>query len=97
MELFGSSASGWKRPALALSIRSPGDTSAIRLHLLEVGLVAARERGASDVFMTFHTIDTWMYAIVRLFGGTLDHKAGTAVIPCKFVATDGLGCWHDVV
>ena len=53
VELFGDKASGWQRPELALSVRRPRDTSAIRLHLLEIGLIAARERGARDVFVAF--------------------------------------------
>jgi hypothetical protein len=69
MELFGDKASGWQRPELALSVRRQRDTSAIRLHLVEIGLIAARERGARDVFVAFNSLETCMRAIVRQYGG----------------------------
>jgi hypothetical protein len=89
VELFGGKASGWQRPELALSVRRQRDTSAIRINLLEIGLGAARERGSRDVYC--------MLAIARQYGGTLDHKAGMAVIPCGFVPMDGLSIWGGTV
>jgi hypothetical protein len=97
VELFGGKASGWQRPELALSVRRQRDTSAIRLHLLEIGLSAARERGSRDVYFTFNSAENCMLAIARQYGGTLDHKAGMAVIPCAFVPMDGLSIWGGTV
>jgi hypothetical protein len=37
VELFGANATDWQRPKLALTVRSQRDTSAIRIHLLEIG------------------------------------------------------------
>jgi hypothetical protein len=65
VELFGAKASGWQRPELALSVRRQRDTSAIRLHLLEIGLIAASERGARDVYFAFNFSENSMLAIAR--------------------------------
>jgi hypothetical protein len=97
VELFGGKASGWQRPELALSVRRQRDTSAIRLHLLEIGLSAARELGSRDVYFTFNSAENCMLAIARQYGGTLDYKAGMAVIPCVFVPMDGLSIWGGTV
>jgi hypothetical protein len=90
VELFGSRLTGWRRPELALSIHGVRDKSKVRLHLLEIGLGAARERGARDVYFAFNSAENCMLAIARQYGGTLDHKAGMAVIPCGFVSMDGV-------
>jgi hypothetical protein len=97
VELFGAKTSGWQRPELALSVRRQRDTSAIRLHLLEIGLGAARERGSRDVYFAFNSAENSMLAIARQLGGTLDHKAGMAVIPCGFVSMDGPSIWGGTV
>jgi hypothetical protein len=94
VELFGDKASGWQRPELALSVRRQRDTSTIRLHLLEIGLIAARERGARDVFVAFNSLETCMRAIVRQYGGRLDQETDTAVVPCDFVPVDGVSSWR---
>lgn len=87
-ELFGCSVTGWKRPELALSIRDRSNTAAVRLQLLEIGLIAARERGATDVFMCFNSGYGCMHGLVRQYGGTIDYEAGNYVIPCDFVSSD---------
>ncbi|SRR6266851_972804 len=97
VELFGSRLSGWQRPELALSIHGVRDKSKVRLHLLEIGLGAARERGASDVFFAFNSAENCMLAIARQYGGTLDHQSGTAVIPCEFVPMHGVSIWGGTV
>jgi hypothetical protein len=97
VELFGSILTGWKRPELALAICGQRDASAVRLHLLEIGLGAARERGANDVFFAFNSDERCMHAIARQYGGTLDHEAGTAIIPCGFVPKDGVSSWRGTV
>jgi hypothetical protein len=96
VELFGTKASGWHRPELALSVRRQKDVSAIRLHLLEIGLIAARERGARDVFVAFNPLETCMYAIVRQYAGRFDRETDTAVVPCDFVPVDGVSAWCAV-
>ena len=93
VELFGDKVSGWQRPELALSVRKQRDTSAIRLHLLEIGLIAAHARGARDVFVAVNTLETCMRAIVRQYGGRFDQETDTAVVPCDFVAVDGVSSW----
>jgi hypothetical protein len=96
VELFGSRLTGWQRPELALSIRGGRDNSKLRLHLLEIGLVAASERGARDVYFAFNFSENCMLAIARQYGGTLNREAGTATIPCDFVPKKGLSSWGDV-
>jgi hypothetical protein len=88
IELFGTRMADWKRPELALAICGQRNTSAIRRHLLEIGLGAARERGASDVFFAFNSAERGMHALARQYGGTLNLEAGTAIIPCDFAPTD---------
>jgi hypothetical protein len=85
VELFGSRLTGWRRPELALSVHGVRDKSEIQLHLLEIGLGAASERGARDVYFAFNFSENCMVALARQYGGTLDHQSGTAVIPCEFV------------
>jgi hypothetical protein len=93
VELFGANATGWQRPELALTVRSQRDTSAIRIHLLEIGLIAARERGARDVFVAFNSFETYMRAIVRQYGARFDQGTDTAGVPCDFVPVDGVSSW----
>ena len=90
VELFGSRGTGWQRPELALSIHGVRDKSKIRHHLLEIGLGAARGRGSRDVYFAFNSAESCIVAIARQYGGTVDHKAGMAVIPCGFVSMDGV-------
>jgi hypothetical protein len=92
VELFGSKLTGWRRPELALSIHGLSDKSNVRLHLLEIGLGAARERGIRDVYVAFNSAESCMIAIVRRYGGTLDHQSGTAVIPCDFATREVNAC-----
>ena len=87
-ELFGCGVAGWKRPELALSIRDRSDTAAVRRQLLEIGLTAARECGATDVFMCFNCGYGCMHGLVRQYGDPIDHEAGNYVIPCDFVFSD---------
>ena len=94
VELFGAKTSGWQRPELALSVCRQRDTSAIRLHLLEIGLIAAHERGAREVFVAFNSLETCMHAIVRQYCGRLDQETDTAVVPCDFVPVDGVSSWR---
>jgi hypothetical protein len=96
VELFGSQLSGWKRPELALSLRRRSDASSLCSHLLEIGLIAAREQGAADVFVYSNSADTLMPAIMRRYGGTLDHESGIAVISCDLVAAHGLSSGHCI-
>jgi hypothetical protein len=96
VELFGAKVSGWHRPELALTVRGQRDTSAIRLQLLEIGLIAARERGARDVFVAFNSLETCMRAIVRHYAGRFDRETDTAVVPCDFVPVDGVSSWCAV-
>ena len=97
VELFGSRVTGWQRPELALSIHGVRDKSKVRLHLLEIGLGAARERGSRDVCFAFTSAENCMVAIARQYGGTLDHKAGMAILPCGFDPMDGLSIWGGTV
>jgi hypothetical protein len=90
VELFGSRLTGWQRPELAVSIHGVRDKSKVRLRLLEIGLGAARERGSTDVYFAFNSAESCIVAIARQYGGTVDHKAGMAVIPCGFVSMDGV-------
>ena len=94
-ELFGCGVAGWKRPELALSIRDRSDRAAVHLQLLEIGLIAARECGATDVFMCFQCGHSSMHEIVRQYGGTIDDEAGTYVIPCDFVFSDASSLWLE--
>jgi hypothetical protein len=96
VELFGSRGTGWQRPELALSIHGVQDKYKIRHHLLEIGLGAARGRGSRDVCLAFNSAESCMVGIARQCGGTLDHKAGMAVIPCGFVLMDGVSAWRAV-
>ena len=93
IELFGTRMAGWKRPELALAICGQRNTSAIRRHLLEIGLGAARERGASDVFFAFSSAERGMHTLARQYGGALNREAGTVVIPCDFVPNDSPSSW----
>jgi hypothetical protein len=93
VELFGGKARGWQRPELALSVRRQRDTSTIRLHLLEIGLIAARERGARDVFIAVNSVETCMRAIVRQYGG-LDRETDMGVVPCDFVPVNDVSPWR---
>ena len=95
VELFGRSVTGWKRPELALSIRDHSDTAAVRLQLLEIGLVAAREHGATDIFMCFNCAHGGMHGLVRQYGGTINYEAGNYVIPCDFVSSDASSLWPE--
>jgi hypothetical protein len=95
VELFGGKASGWQRPELALSVRRQRNTSAICLHLLEIGLIAAREHGARDVFVALNSLETCMRSIVRQYGGRFDPETDMAVVPCDFVPVDGLSSWRS--
>ena len=90
VELFGSRLTGWQRPELAVSIHGVRDKSNVRLRLLEIGVGAARERGSTDVYFAFNSAESCIVAIARQYGGTVDHKAGMAVIPCGFVSMDGV-------
>jgi hypothetical protein len=96
VELFGDKVGGWQRPELALSVRRQRDTSAIRLHLLEIGLVAASERGARNVFVAFNSPESCMRAIVRQYGGRFDQETDVAVVPCDFVPLDGVSSWAQL-
>ena len=84
VELFGSASTGWWRPELALSLRQATDSPSLRLHLMEIGLVAASGQGAVDVLMALNPSETEMHAIVRQCAGDFDHDAGIALIPCGF-------------
>jgi hypothetical protein len=97
VELFGSRLTGWQRPELAVSIHGVRDKSKVRLRLLEIGLGAARERGSTDVYFAFNSAENCIVAIARQCGGTFDHKAGMAVIPCGFVSMDGMSIWGGTV
>ena len=97
VELFGSRLTGWQRPELALSIHGVRNKSKIRLHLLEIGLGAARGCGSRDVYFAFNPAESCMIAIARQYGGTLEHKAGMAVIPCDIVPMDGVSNWRAVI
>lgn len=97
VELFGSRSIGWQRPELALSIHGLRDKSKVRLHLLEIGLGAARERGAREVFFAFNSAERGMHALARQYGGNIDHQSGTAVIPCELAPMDGVNTWRAVV
>ena len=97
VELFGSRSIGWQRPELALSIHGLRDKSKVRLHLLEIGLGAARERGASEVFFAFNSAERGMHALARQYGGNVDHQSGTAVIPCELAPMEGVNTWRAVV
>lgn len=96
VELFGSRLTGWHRPELALSSHGLRDKSDVRLHLLEIGLGLARERGATDVYFAFNFSENCMVALARQYGGTLDHQSGTAVIPCDFVFVGGVSTCRAV-
>lgn len=97
VELFGSKLTGWRRPELALSIHGLSDKSNVRRHLLEIGLGAARERGIRDVYVAFNSGESCMAAIVRRYGGSVDHQSGTAVIPCDFVPMRDVNACRPVV
>ncbi len=97
VELFGSKLTGWTRPELALSLPRGRDTSSLCSHLLEIGLNAAREQGAADVFVYSNSTDTLMPAIMCRYGGTLDHESGIAVIPCDFAAAHSLASWRRIL
>jgi hypothetical protein len=96
-ELFGCGVTGWKQPELALSIRDRCNTAAVRLQLMEFGLIAARERGAADVFMCFNCGHGSMHGLVRQYGGTIDYEAGNYVIPCVFVSSDASSLWPETL
>jgi hypothetical protein len=89
VELFGSASTGWRRPELALSLRHATDSPSLRLHLVEIGLVAARGEGAFDVFMALNPDETGMRAIVRQCAGTIARDTGIALIPCGFTSGPG--------
>jgi hypothetical protein len=83
-ELFGSQATGWKRPELAVSVRGPANSHA-RAQLVQSALDVARMRGASDIIVCGAS-EGWTYEIACHFGGTIDADAETmilAVVPFR--------------
>jgi len=96
VELFGSRLTGWRRPELAFSTHGLRDKFNVGLHLLEIGLGLASERGATDVYFAFNLSELCMVALARQYGGTLDHQSGTAIIPCGFISVGGVSTCRAV-
>ena len=97
VELFGSRATGWQRPELALSIRQASDSFRLRLHLLEIGLSVANEKGAVDVFMCLEGADNARQRALASHYGGIEDASGIVVIPCGFVSVNGVSSWYGAL
>ena len=82
VELFGSRASEWRRPELAVTLGATGDSLRMRRHLLDIGLAAARDLGAIDVFTAFTPGDASAADLALRHDAKFDDDVGVAIIPC---------------